>query len=256
MKTLFAFIKKEFAEHFRSNKFVIFALLFVLFGLSNPALAKVTPWLLDTFSEALEESGMVITVPPATIIDSWLQFFSNVSLVLIIFVIIESSIFTKEYQTGTLILSLTKGLEKYKVVLSKTFMLVGLWTVGYWLSFVSTFCGNLVFWENTPVPNIAFAAICFWLFGLFSISLFILFSAIAKGNIGALGGTIGVLVAFLIISIAPALSKWLPLFLADGISLIYNMSTVSDYIPSIVVTSVATAGCFVASIFAFNKKQL
>ena len=38
---------------------------------------------------------------------------------LIAFVLLQSSIFTREYTSGTLTLSLTKGLARYKVVLSK-----------------------------------------------------------------------------------------------------------------------------------------
>ena len=121
MKSLLAFIKKEFMEQLRTGKFLIVGMLFILFGIMNPAVAKLTPWLLETMSDSLAESGMSITVATVSAMDSWMQFFKNAPIVLIAFVLIESGIFTKEYQSGTLVLSLTKGLKRYKVVISKAF---------------------------------------------------------------------------------------------------------------------------------------
>ncbi len=37
-------------------------------------------------------------------------------------ILLESSIFTQEYQSGTLVLTLTKGFERYKVVIAKSLM--------------------------------------------------------------------------------------------------------------------------------------
>ena len=43
MKSLLAFMKKEYLEAARTGKIVILILLFVLFGIMNPAIAKLTP---------------------------------------------------------------------------------------------------------------------------------------------------------------------------------------------------------------------
>lgn len=42
MRSLFAFIKKELTEQFRSGRLMILGLLFVLFGIMNPAIANNT----------------------------------------------------------------------------------------------------------------------------------------------------------------------------------------------------------------------
>ena len=131
MKSLLAFIKKETMEQFRSGRLMILGILFVLLGVMNPAVAKITPWLLEILADSLAESGMTVTPVTVSAMDSWVQFFKNMPLGLIVFVLLQSSIFTKEYQSGTLVLSLTKGLERFKVVVSKTVVLTVLWTVGY-----------------------------------------------------------------------------------------------------------------------------
>lgn len=50
-------------------------------------------------------------------------------IVLIVFVFLYSGIFTKEYETNTLILILTKGLSRYKVVFAKFFVMFTMWTI-------------------------------------------------------------------------------------------------------------------------------
>ena len=130
MKTLLAFMKKEWLEQLRSGRLAILGILFVLFGIMNPAIAKLTPWLLEVMADALEGSGLSVTAVTVSAMDSWMQFFKNIPMALIVFILLESSIFTKEYQSGTLVLALTKGLDRYKVVISKTLTLLVLWSVG------------------------------------------------------------------------------------------------------------------------------
>ena len=131
MKTFLAFMKKEWMEQLRSGRLMILGIVFVLFGIMNPAVAKLTPWLFEIMADSLEESGMIVTAVEVDAVDSWIQFFKNVPMALIVFVLLQSSIFTKEYQSGTLVLALTKGLHRYKVLFSKAAVLVLLWTVFY-----------------------------------------------------------------------------------------------------------------------------
>ena len=195
MKSLLAFIKKETMEQFRSGRLMILGILFVLLGVMNPAVAKITPWLLEILADSLAESGMTVTPVTVSAMDSWVQFFKNMPLGLIVFVLLQSSIFTKEYQSGTLVLSLTKGLERFKVVVSKTVVLTVLWTVGYWLCFGITYGYNAYFWDNSVAQNLILSVVCWWLFGVCVISLMILFSTIANSNTGVLVGTGSVVLA-------------------------------------------------------------
>lgn len=160
MKALLAFIKKELKEQLRSGRLILLGILFVLFGIMNPAVAKLTPWLLEMSSDSLAEIGMAVTTVTVSAMDSWGQFFRNMPIALISFVLLESSIFTREYQTGTLVLSLTKGLERYKVVASKTIMLGTLWTVCYWICFGITYGYNAYFWDNSVVQNMMLSVVC------------------------------------------------------------------------------------------------
>ena len=86
MKTWNALMKKEWMEQARTGKLMILGMIFVLFGIMNPAIAKLTPWLLKTMADSLAESGMIVTDVTVSALDSWVQFFKNMPIALIVFV--------------------------------------------------------------------------------------------------------------------------------------------------------------------------
>ena len=256
MKPLYAFFKKEMTEQIRTSKLAILGLVFCLFGVMNPAVAKMTPWLLEMMSESMAESGMTITVTAVTALDSWAQFFKNIPMALIVFVLLESSIFTKEYRTGTLTLSLTKGLHRYKVVVSKTTLLILLWSLGYWLCFGITYGYNAYFWDNSVAKSLLFSVVAYWVFGLFVIGLMVLFSVISRTGTGVLLGTGGVVFLSYLLAIVPKLNEYLPTRLADGTSLVYGLVAFEDYVAALIIAGALTLVCLVAAVPLFNKKQL
>lgn len=256
MKTFLAFMKKEMMEQRRSGKLIILCILFILLGIMNPALAKMIPWLLEMMADTLAGSGIVFMPVSVSAMDSWTQFFKNIPMGLIAFILVESSIFTREYQTGTLLLSLTKGLERYKVVIAKTAVSVFLWTAGYWLCAGITFGYNAFFWNNAAAQHLMFSLVCWWMFGLFAVAVMILFSTAARSNTGVLAGTgIVVLIAYLA-GLLPRLKEWTPATLMDGTSLIYGLAEVQQYTAALAVTAVMIPACVAAGVAVFNKKQL
>jgi len=256
MRSFIAFIKKEWMEQLRTSRFMILAIVFVLFGIMNPAIAKLTPWMFELMAESLEESGMIVTTVEVDALTSWVQFFKNVPMALIVFLLLESSIFTKEYQSGSLVLALTKGLSRQSVVFAKAAVLVLLWTVFYWMHYGITYVYNDYFWDNSVAENLAFSAVGWWLFGLWTITVMILFSTIMSANTGVLAGTGAVVVACYVIGLLPKLSKYVPTFLMDGNSLIYGVKDAKDYRMAFILSIVTGIMCMGLSIPLMNRKKI
>lgn len=256
MKSLFAFVKKECMEQLRSGRLWITLALFVLLGIMNPAIAKLTPWMLELFADSLAESGMMVTDVKISAMDSWVQYYKNLPIGLIAFVLLQGTIFTKEYSSGTLVLSLTKGLERFKVVISKAGVLCAIWSLGLWLCFGITYLYNSYFWDNSVAHNLVLSIVCWWLFGIFVISLLTLFSTISASNTGVLIGTGAVVLIFYMIGLLPKVNTYLPTRLIDGNSLIYGVAQAKTYTAASIVTAIVTIICFGVSIPIFNKKQL
>ncbi len=256
MRSLFAFIKKECMEQLRSGRLWITLALFVLLGIMNPAVAKLTPWLLEFMADSLAESGMIVTDVKVSAMDSWVQFFKNMPIGLIAFVLLQGAIFAGEYSSGTLVLSLTKGRERFKVVISKAGVLCAIWSLGYWLCFGITYLYNSYFWDNSVAQNLLLSVVCWWLFGVFVVSLMTLFSTISTSSTGVFLGTGAIVLVSYIVGLLPKANKYLPTLLTAGNSLIFDMAQSKEYIASIIVTAIATVFCFSVSVPIFNKKHL
>lgn len=256
MRSFLAFMKKEITHQIRSGKLMLLGILFVLFGIMNPAIAKLTPWLLETMADSLAESGMIVTGISVTAMDSWVQFFKNIPMALIAFILLEGSIFTTEYETGTLVLSLTKGLARYKVVLAKTAVLSMIWTLGYWLCFGITYGYNAYFWDNTVAQNLWLSVIYWWVFGLWSVTLMVLFSVLAKSSGSVLVGTGGVVFGCYLLSIVPKAKEHLPTTLTDGNALIYGTAAPDLYLTPLLITIALSILFITVSIPLFSKKKL
>ena len=256
MRVLVAFFKKELCEHVRSGKLLFLVLVFLLLGIMNPAIAKLTPWLLETFAESFAESGILVGAVTVTARDSWVQFYKNAPMGLIAFVLLESGIFAREYSAGTLILPLTKGLRRETVVLSKGLVLFLLWTVSYWLSYLVTYGYTAYFFDTTVVQYPFLAAAGYWLLGVWILSLLCLFSVLFTSYALVLFGTGGVTLTVYLVALIPKVGRYLPTALADGTALLCGAVKAQSYLAPMLIAAGAALGCFLAAIPVFNKKRL
>ena len=58
MKAFSALLKKEFLDVRRSGRLLIIVVIFVLFGIMNPVIAKLTPWML---TKTMADYGLAFT---------------------------------------------------------------------------------------------------------------------------------------------------------------------------------------------------
>ena len=256
MRQLTAFTKKEFLESLRTGRMPLLVILSVLFGIMNPLTAKLLPWMLKTFTGSLEESGMVLTEIKVDVFTSWTQFYKNIPLFLIIFIVITSGILTTEYQKGTLINILTKGMHRWKLLLSNSIAAFLLWTGCYWISFGVTYAYNMYFWDNSMASHIFFGAFCLYMTGIWLITLIMLMSALCSTNYMVLAGTGGTFFVFYLLAFIPALKKYLPAQLMASYSLLPKTADISDFTYAVIVTAILSVVNLLLSILIFNKKSL
>jgi len=256
MRSFIAFFKKELMESFRTGKLVILGVLFMAFGIMNPAIAKLTPWIVEIMSEELADSGMIVTEVTVDALTSWTQFFKNVPMALIAFVFIYGGSFAWEYEKGTLILVLTKGLSRYKVVLAKTLTMLSLWTAGYWLCFGITYGYNAYYWDNSIAKSLLPATVNWWLFGIFTIAVMVLFSVLTSSYSGVLLGTGACILALYLIGLLPKAAKYTPTYLMNGMNLLTGAQSADEYLAAILLSAAASVAMIAASVMVFNKKQI
>lgn len=251
-----AFLKKEWMELIRTGRGFLLLLIFILFGIMNPGIAKLTPWMMEMMSGSLEEVGFLVTDVTVDAMTSWTQFYKNIPMALIIFVLLCSGSFTAEYQRGTLIAVVTKGLSRRKIVIAKTVMLSGLWTVMYFLCYGITLGYNAYFWDNSIAAHYLFGAVCYWLFGIWVIAWLVFFSTLSKSNIQVLLGTGMVAFGVYVLGMFPKLCRFLPSKLMEGMVLLQGKTEPEEYYPGMMIAGVTAVLCILLSFFCFDRKKL
>lgn len=256
MRQLVAFIKKEFVEIIRTGKASILLIIFAIFGIMNPAIAKLTPWLYKMMADSLKEQGIIIGNVAVTAMTSWQQYYKNMSMEFIVFVVMFCGILTSEYQKGTLINMLTKGLSRWKVIKAKSVALLVSWSLCYWMCFGITCAYNAYFWDNSIAKYFVFAGACSYLFGVWLISLIMLCSAFLNSGSAVLLTTGAIYVATYLLSMIPDVVNYLPTKLTSGMELLTGTANMQDYTGAIVITVVLIALGSIATVAGFSRKTL
>ena len=256
MRALYVFVKKEWKEGLRSGKLIILTAVFVFIGVLNPATAKLIPWMFEVMADSFKEIGMTTSSVTINAMTSWTQFFKNIPMALIAFLLMFSNSFAKEYQSGTLILVLTKGLPRRVIVLAKSIFMFLLWSVGYWGCFGITYAYNDYFWDNSIANNLFFAAAIWYLFGLFINCLSVLFSVI-NNNSGLNLLEIGLCVVVgYVLKLIPVSKKFSVLTLTDTATLLTGTTQPDEYMGAIVISLVVGLVCIGIGVVCMNNKQL
>lgn len=256
MKQLTAFIKKEWMEQWRTHRFLILLLIFLLFGILSPALAKLTPWLFSMLSQDLEKQGIVIAEMQVDALTSWMQYYKNIGMALLVMAVVFSSVLTNEYQRGTLINMITKGLDRWKILFAKSVVMLFIWTICYWLCFAITYAYNAYFWDNSIAAHVVLAASCIWLFGIWLIVSILFFSTMFRTSTMVLLGIGIVIGCFYLASMLPAAASYMPTNLISPYGLLVMETPMDMMIHAAGSTILCCLIELLLAIKIFNTKKL
>lgn len=251
-----AFIKKECMELTRTGKLLILAIIFILFGIMNPAIAKLTPWMYEMLGDSLAEQGLVLGEIKVNALTSWTQFYKNTPITVIVLVLLSSGIFTNEYQKGTLVQIVTKGLSRRKIFLSKLLTLYGAWTLLY-LTYTGITLGyTLYFWGEDEVSNLPFGIMMYWLFGIMIASILVFFSSLCENSGQVLLGTGAVFFGSILLGYIPKLKNYMPSRLMDGLELSAAGTELSDFTAPIICAFILVIVCTIMGMILFDRRKL
>lgn len=254
MKNYFTFLKKELLESVRTYKMFILLTVFLLLGIMNPLIAKLTPEIVEMAMPA----GMDITVAAPTAMDSWLQFYKNVGQIgVFVIVLVLSGMLSAELSKGTLINLLTKGLSRSVVIFAKYTYMILMWTAGYALSYLVTWGYTVFLFPKDNASNVLLSAFFLWVFGVFLLAVLMLGAVLSGNSYGGLLITGGVFVICMLLNMFPAVHKFNPLTLgSDNVALIQNTVKPGAFFPAVGVAGVIVVLAIAGSVMLFRKKQL
>jgi len=267
MKNYFIFLKKELFEAVKTYKLLIMGVVFLLFGMASPLMAKFTPeiikWAMesDPAMAGMDFSGL-ITQPSA--LDSWFQFYGNAGQMgFFVLVIIFSSMLSSELSIGTLTIMLSKGLSRSAVILSKLTSAVLIWTASFGLS-VLTAWGYTNYIFDNGVVNLFFAMFCLWLFGMFLLAVTALMATLVNKGYACMFSVGAVVIVLSLIDLIPKAKKYNPIslstssrmLLAREASLQNAVEAIpKEFIPAIITTVILILVFTVLAVISFNKRK-
>lgn len=256
MRQLKAFVLKEIKELIYTRKILVLLVIFFGFGLLNPFIAKMTPFIFEHMGDSLKDQGMVVQAVEVNAIASWSQFSKNFIMLLIVALIMFSGTITNEYQKGTLINMLTKGLPRWKVLVSKVFVQILTWSVCYWLTYGVTYFYTCYYWDNSITNHCLLMGFLMYAVGLWIISMLTLASTVFDSNVFVLLSSAAVFGLSYSLSMIPDLSKYLPTKLLSAGELLTGAASYSDFNYALIVLGVMSALFFILSFMFFNKKRV
>lgn len=253
MRCFIAFLKKEIIENVRNYRFFIMVVIFSIFGIMSPLFAKLTPELVKSFVPNLAEAFKT-PVP----LDSWMQFYKNVSqLGLSLTIILFSSCVSGEYAKGTLTIMLTKGLPRPAVILAKFTASAIILTISFWLAFGITYGYTAYLWPDVSLPHVFFAAFALWLEGLLYLCVLMLGCALFRQAFTSIIFLLAVTAAFGLSGQVKLTAAYSPSFLIlKNIDLLSGTVSVSEFIVPMIISLAISAALLGISITIFNRKQL
>lgn len=251
-----AFFKKECTELWRSGKIIILLVIFILFGIMNPAIARLTPWLMEQMAGELAGSGLTVSAVTVDASMSFAQFFKNIPMALILFVLLFGGSLANEWGRGTLIPLLTRGLSRSAVVAAKGAVMALLWTAGYWLCFGITLGYSLYFWGGEKMARYTLAAVFPYLFGLWLILMLLVFSVAAKSGTGVLSGLAVLVVVCYLAGMLPGVGRWLPTHLMSVQTFVSSKGEAAEFARAAAAAGGSGAAGYLGAVFGFKRKTI
>jgi ABC-2 type transport system permease protein len=247
------FFRKEITQTLRTGKFYILLAVLVLFAMMSPPLARFTP-------EILNLAGVdgLLALPAPVALDSWGQFYSNIGQMgILALLLVYGGILSSEKSKGTLVLPLTHGLSRTTVLLSKYLMTLIGWTLGFVAAALINYGYTLYLFPGEAVDFLVGGLVCFWLAGVFLLSLIPLSSVLVKGSFGGLAIPGGVLLLMLVLMVFPDLFNFNPILLTSmPLSIMAGSVEWNVLLPAIITSIVASVAALIAAIVFFRRSSL
>lgn len=254
MRNIYYFSKKEFLESWRTSKLFILIAIFLILGIMNPLIAIITPDILQmSFGDTLP-----IDIPEPTSLDSWGQFYNNMTQMgLIVIALLFSGTINGEVSKGTLINLVTKGLKRSTIVISKSIHLIFQWTCSMLLAFFVTWGYTLYYFTDDHSPHIFLAVFPLWIFGILLVTTIHLTSTISRNSYEGLLLTGGFVVLLFVVSIFDRFERYNPITLiAENMNFLQGASSLGNYMPAMLISLFLSLLFICLSIVILNKKKL
>jgi ABC-2 type transport system permease protein len=252
MRSIGYFFQKELVEAWRRYRILLLALVFLMFGIASPLIAKITPELVKSTLK------LSISLPTPSSVEAWQQFFKNITQIGIwILVVTVSGSISTELSRGTFVNLVTKGLPRYAIVVAKYLMALLQWWVAISLAFVTTWGYTVYYFPDQKTPHVLAGIVPLLIFGgcLMAITLF--GSTISKGSFTGFLVSVMFFVSMMILNMVEDFHKWNPISLiTDNLTIMQGNEKIGHLMPAMGITLALSVVFVGLAVVVLNRRKL
>ena len=242
----------EWLRLVRTRRIIALVGVFVFFGLVGPLLARYSEAIVENFG-----GGVEITVPEPIAADGVTGYVSNaVQIGLLVAVGIAAAALAFDAKPQMAIFLRTR-VERVRDILVPRFVVITAAVVGsFALGSVAALYESVVLLGSLPIGGWFLGTLLGALYLVFAMALTAAISSRLNSVLMTVLVAIGVLLVLPIIGIAPSVAEWLPSHLVGAVDGLVRSASFGDYIGSIVVTVLATAGLLWLAVRWASQREL
>lgn len=247
------FLKKELMESWRHYRVMILGLVFLLFGIESPLIAKITPDLLKAVGGQLKFS-----LPNPTSIQAWQQFFKNMTQIgIYLLAAITSNTVSQEVSRGTLVNLISKGLPRYAIIIAKYVMAMLLWFGAILFSFLVTWVYTAYYFPDHYTPHVWLGVLPLLLFGFLFMAITIFGSTLTRSDFVGFFIAVGAAIFLTLLGFIKHFKRWNPISLvSDNMAITQGTEHFTRLIPAYAATLVLASIFIIWAVQVLNYKKL
>ena len=250
---------KELREQIKTYRMPVVAIVFLLFGISSPVLARYTKELLDLLGNQAT-GGIQITLPEPTVADAIGQLLKNLGQFgILMAILLAMGSVAAEKDRGTAALILTKPASRLSFLLAKLVAISITLAVAIFVAFVFAWIYTVELFDNAALSLGGYVAmaVLLWLTLLAYAALTLLGSTLTSSTAGAAGFGFVALIVTGVIAALPTIGPFMPVSLTGAAGeLALGMPTSVDLWQPVVGTLLFICIPFALSWFSFRRQEL
>jgi len=252
MKGYAVLLRKEVIEQWRTRRLPVVAVIFLLFGLASPVLAKYTPDIVKLVASSID-----IHVPTPTVKDAVAQLIKNLSQVgVLTAILLAMGSVAGEKESGTAAFVLVKPVSRFAFLAAKFSGLAVTIAVAVLICGLAAYLyTDLLF---APLSVLGFGTACFViLLGLLEIAaVTFLGSTLVRSSIPAAGIGIVALVVAGVVAALPNVGRFTPLGLNELASNLALQQMATGWILPLIVNAGFVVVALATSWLVFRRQEI
>jgi ABC-2 type transport system permease protein len=245
--------RKEFLEQRRTKKFLIAVVVLVLFGMTSPLLAKITPQIITLIPGG---EAYAFMIPTPTINDAVAQYIKNVCQFGVLLALVFSmGAIASEKEKGTAAMVLAKPMPRGSFFLAKFTSMAATFTISILIAGIACYYYTYFLFGKLAIgPWLALNGLIL-VYILLYVAITMFFSTITKTQFIAIGLSFGTLILLGIFGSIPGIGKNLPDSLITNASLLMSGQPPESWVGLWVSLGLAAVS-LMGALMIFRRQEL